>query len=232
MGPEELFDVVDDDDRVVGCASRRQCHGNPALIHRAVHVLVFNSRGELLLQRRAANKDIQPDRWDTSVGGHLDRGETYLAAARREMAEELALAGLPLTRLYPSRIRNEIESENIVTYLSVSDRQVRFEPTEISAVRYCSGEEIEAALGRELFTPNFEEEWRMFKDFCRRSGVALPGGLGLCRGDSSPDLLRKLSEEPGGGRRCDFAERYLNNFRATFERSVCFVCNSVWAALR
>src|SRR5512139_2732025 len=112
----ELFDIVDDDDRVIGTAPRSACHGNPALVHRAVHVLVVNGTGELLLQKRSPRKDIQPGKWDTSVGGHLEPGETYHAAALREMAEELGLTGLPLTFLYHSKIRNEIEAENIATY--------------------------------------------------------------------------------------------------------------------
>jgi len=76
-----------------------KCHGNPALVHRAVHVLVVNAAGELLLQKRSARKDIQPGKWDTSVGGHLEPGESYFAAALREMREELGLSGLPLTFL-------------------------------------------------------------------------------------------------------------------------------------
>src|SRR5512137_1106823 len=96
----ELFDIVDDDDRVIGTARRGECHGNPALIHRAVHVLVVNANGDMLLQKRSASKDIQPGKWDTSVGGHLEPGESYHAAAVREMQEELGLTGLPLTFLY------------------------------------------------------------------------------------------------------------------------------------
>ena len=67
----EFFDIVDDEDRVIGQAPRSQCHGDPRLVHRVAHVLVFNSRGELLLQKRSVTKDIQPGKWDTSVGGHL-----------------------------------------------------------------------------------------------------------------------------------------------------------------
>ena len=81
----ELFEIVDDNDLVIGTAPRRECHGNPALVHRAAHVLVFNRAGQLLLQKRSASKDIQPGKWDTSVGGHLDPGENYLTAAVREM---------------------------------------------------------------------------------------------------------------------------------------------------
>ena len=143
LSMEEIFDIVSEDDEVIGQAPRRMCHGNPALIHRAVHVLVFNPAGELLLQQRSPHKDIQPGKWDTSVGGHLAVGEPYLAAAHREMAEELGLNGLPLTFLYYSKIRNQVESENIATYLTITEREIDHDPAEITAVRFWSHADIE-----------------------------------------------------------------------------------------
>ena len=164
----DLFDIVDEADRVVGQAPRRACHGNPRLIHRAVHVLVFNRAGELLLQKRSADKDIQPGRWDTSVGGHLDPGEDYLTAARREMAEELGLEG-ELYFLYHSKIRNAIESENIATYLTWAETWGDYSRREISALRWWTPREIDAALGSGDFTPNFEEEWSAWQSWCREN---------------------------------------------------------------
>jgi isopentenyl-diphosphate delta-isomerase type 1 len=163
----ELFDIVDDDDRVIGTAPRHECHGNPALIHRAVHVLIFNRAGQLLLQKRSPDKDIQPGKWDTSVGGHLDPGETYLQAAIREMHEELGLSGLPLTFLYQSKIRNQIESENIATYLTCHEGPFTFSQREIDAVRFLNPPEIDRALGSGIFTPNFEQEWALFQNHAR-----------------------------------------------------------------
>jgi isopentenyl-diphosphate delta-isomerase type 1 len=192
---EEIFDIVSEDDEVIGQAPRRMCHGNPALIHRAVHVLVFNPAGELLLQQRSPHKDIQPGKWDTSVGGHLAVGEPYLAAAYREMTEELGLNGLPLTFLYYSRIRNQVESENIATYLTITEREIDHDPAEVTAVRFWSHAEIEQSLGREVFTPNFEEEWSMFKAFKRQYISESVGRSGLCSEDSLPDLWLKLRAE-------------------------------------
>jgi isopentenyl-diphosphate delta-isomerase type 1 len=197
--PHELFDIVNQDDDVIGQAERRACHGNPALIHRAIHVLVFHPSGRLLLQKRAPNKDIQPGKWDTSVGGHLNVGESYLAAARREMAEELGLTGVALTFLYRSRIRNRIESENVQTYLAITDKSIRFDPMEISGVRYWSSEEIARSLGKNTFTPNFEEEWALFQDFLRCSSGQETERLGFCSGDSFPDLWQKFSAGLSGG---------------------------------
>ncbi len=66
----EWLDVVNNDDIVIGRSRRSECHGNPELIHRSVHVHLVNDQGELLLQKRSMTKAIQPGRWDTSVGGH------------------------------------------------------------------------------------------------------------------------------------------------------------------
>lgn len=161
----EWFEIVDEHDRVVGRRLRSECHGNPAYVHRVAHVLVFNSDGKLILQKRSANKDIQPGRWDTSVGGHLDPGENYLQAAQREMREELSITDVVLKPLYPSQIRNEIESENIMTYLTVFDGEIHFDPYEIDEVKYWSNDEIVQNLGHDIFTPNFEQEWHMWTEW-------------------------------------------------------------------
>ena len=89
---DELFDVVDADDRPVGRATRAQVH-REGLCHRAVHLFVFNRRGELFLQQRSRLKDVDPRCWDSSAAGHLDAGEDYPQAAVRELAEELGIEG-------------------------------------------------------------------------------------------------------------------------------------------
>lgn len=87
---EEIFDVVDDRDRVIGKQTRREVHRR-GLKHRAVHVLVFNARGEVFLQKRSFKKDTFPGAWDSSASGHLDSGEKYDACAVRETREEIGL---------------------------------------------------------------------------------------------------------------------------------------------
>lgn len=159
---DEMLTRVTDADEVLGPVARRLVHGNPALIHRSVHVLVLGPDGRLLLQKRSLSKDTQPGKWDTSVGGHVGFGQTYSEAARREASEELGLALDSPVFLYPSRIRNSVESENIHTFLQVSPGPFRAEPGEIDELRFWSRAEIEAALGTGVFTPNFEEEFALF----------------------------------------------------------------------
>lgn len=90
MGGEDIFDVVNERDEVIGRAPRSEVHAR-GLRHRAAHVLVFNARGEVFLQKRSMFKDRQPGVWDSSVSGHVDSGEDYDACAVRETGEELGV---------------------------------------------------------------------------------------------------------------------------------------------
>jgi len=158
---EELFEIVDERDQVVGVATRRECHGNPALVHRTAHVVVFHPDGRILLQLRSALKDVQPGKWDTAVGGHLAPGEDYEAAASREMQEELGLSpDSKLDFLFDERIRNAIESENVRAFSCVSSGPFKFQPCEIDEVRFWTREELLAAIaqGAPSFTPNLVKE--------------------------------------------------------------------------
>jgi isopentenyldiphosphate isomerase len=170
---DELFEIVDESGKVLGVRPRRECHGNPALIHQAVHLLVFNRRGELFLQKRALNKDVQPGKWDSSVGGHMQPGETPLQAVLRETEEELGLRGTPVHFAYQYIWRNPRESELIRTYVAVSDGPFVLQSSEIDEGRFWSAAEITAHLGRDCFTPNFEFEFQKFQ----REGAALLRGL-------------------------------------------------------
>lgn len=177
----ELFEVVNERGEVIGTAPRNECHGNPALVHRAAHVLVFNSDGGLLLQLRSMDKDIQPGKWDTSVGGHLAVGETYEEAAEREMGEELGINGVELRYLYDYPLRNEVESENIRSFMVVYDGGLMHQPEEIDEVRHWSLDEIRKSLGSGVFTPNFEQEFGLYMAWLEKEkgrGKQLPGRAG------------------------------------------------------
>jgi isopentenyldiphosphate isomerase len=165
MAHDEIFDLVNEAGEVVGQALRSECHGNPALMHPVVHVLVHNRQGDLFLQKRALNKDIQPGRWDTSVGGHLLPGETVLDGARREMQEELGVADADLEQAYCYVWRTEIETERVTTFVTCHEGPFELQASEIDEGRFWTADEIEQVLGAGVLTPNFEHE---FRTFCRR----------------------------------------------------------------
>jgi len=158
---DELLDLVDDRNQVVGTISRRKVHGDPSLQHRAVHVFVRNSAGELFLQKRSANKRIQPGKWDTSVGGHVEAGQSYEDAAVKEAAEELGIAPEDSIRIRFSHEyvwKSDVETEHIRTYLLDFKGPFRLQPEEVDTGRFWSIEELKAAVGTGILTPNLEEE--------------------------------------------------------------------------
>jgi isopentenyldiphosphate isomerase len=162
---EERFPLVDEEGRVVGSALRREVHGDPRLIHPVIHCLITDAAGRLLLQRRSRDKDIQPGKWDTSVGGHVAYGETITAALARELREEVGVeaAALAPRFLYRYLMRNEIESELVHTFAGVGAGPFTRQESEIDELRFWTVAEIEAALGTGVLTPNFEEEFARFR---------------------------------------------------------------------
>lgn len=158
---DEIFEIVDENNNVIGTAKRSECHGNPALIHRTAHVVVFHPDGRLLLQKRANTKDVQPGKWDTAVGGHLDPGENFEQGARREMNEELGIpSDVPIEHLFDSRIRNEIESENVRIFSTTYSGNFKVQSEEIDEVKFWDVQELQNAIENtpDIFTPNLIEE--------------------------------------------------------------------------
>jgi isopentenyldiphosphate isomerase/intracellular septation protein A len=159
----EWFDIVTPEGRVIGKAPRPLCHGNPNLLHPVVHVHIFNSKGELWLQQRSETKDIQPGKWDTSVGGHVSSGEPIESALQREIQEELGIERIPHKPLYRYVMRNATESELVHTYQGFHNGPFSLPRTEIRAGRFWKIKEIEKNLGKNVFTPNFEQEFQMLR---------------------------------------------------------------------
>jgi len=128
---EEIFDVVNERDDVIGQRPRREVH-EQRLLHRAVHVLVFNSRGQLFLQKRSLKKDCFPGAWDSSASGHLDAGESYDACAVRELREELGLElAVPLKRLFKIDGCPETGYEFVWVYRCEAEGPFALHPEEI-----------------------------------------------------------------------------------------------------
>lgn len=161
MSNEELFPIVDPDGKVTGSATRHECHSGSMLLHPVVHLHVFSPDGALLLQKRSDDKDIQPGRWDTSVGGHVDYGETVEDALRREAGEELGLFGFEARPLAPYVFQSSVERELVNPFVTVvaEDYPFKFQREEISEIAFWTAEEIADALGKGILTPNFEQEY-------------------------------------------------------------------------
>jgi len=168
---EEWFDIFADDGRIVAEAPRSLCHRGTFFLHKTVHVIVMNGNGRILLQKRHPSKDIQPSRWDTSVGGHLRHAELPETGALREAAEELGLELSPgsIRECYDYRMRSDREAEWVHTFLHRTERtSFLFDPREITEVRFWTAEEIRRSLDSGIFTPNFIDEYRRFSEWKSR----------------------------------------------------------------
>ena len=162
---EETFPLVDESGNVTGSAPRSVCHNGTKLLHPVVHLHVFNKNGELFLQKRADNKDIQPGKWDTSVGGHIDYGEEVETALFREAWEELGIKDFVPVFGWKYIFESNIEKEFVYSYKTVYDGRFSLDPIEISDGRFWTIEEIKANIGKGIFTPNFEDEFgKMISD--------------------------------------------------------------------
>jgi len=167
---KELLEVFDAEGHLVGLFPRNECHKNKELAHRAVHILVFNSKGDILLQKRSAKKDLYPLMWDTSVGGHLSPKESYLDAAARECEEELGFRPRNLVWLYRYTMFAENETELVETFFTIYDGPYTPCGEEVLEVKPFSVEELFKEDVKSLCSPFFLKELEVFKNFLKERG--------------------------------------------------------------
>jgi isopentenyldiphosphate isomerase len=150
---DEWVDVVDEDDRVVGRATRADMRARN-LPHRAVYVFVRNMRGELFVHRRTLTKDVYPGYCDVTIGGVVAAGEEYDAAAERELAEELGLMGAPLTRLGNIRYSDEGTRVCGMVYVARHDGPFVLQAEEIASGGFVPLAEAERMAREERCCPD------------------------------------------------------------------------------
>jgi len=158
----EIFPLVDEDGKVIGSATREECHNGSKRLHPVVHLHVFNSKGEVYLQKRPAWKDIQPNKWDTAVGGHIDYGEKPEEALMREVNEELGIVEFAPIAMGKYVFNGRRERELVYVYRTIYDEPIHPSTEELDGGRFWTLDEIQDAVGCGVLTPNFESEFQHF----------------------------------------------------------------------
>lgn len=157
---EEWFPLVNEEGETIGKATRKECHSGSKKLHPVVHLHIFNEAGELYLQKRSMDKDIQPGKWDTAVGGHIDYGETVEEALRREVREEVGITGFTPQFITRYVFESAIEKELVNTFRTTYNGPITPDASELDGGRFWSPAEILENMGKGVFTPNFESEYK------------------------------------------------------------------------
>lgn len=157
--PETLLPEVDEQGNITGTMTRAEAHSGTKHLHPVVHLHVFNSKGDLYLQKRPDWKDIQPGKWDTAVGGHIDLGESVEQALHREVKEEIGITDYTPERLKHYVFESDKEKELVFVFRTVYDKPINPDKEELADGRFWSRQEIRNNIGKGIFTPNFENEY-------------------------------------------------------------------------
>lgn len=157
---QEYFPLVNEEGKTIGKATRKECHSGSKMLHPVVHLHIFNDNGDLYLQKRSMRKDIQPGKWDTAVGGHIDYGESVEEALRREVREELGVTDFSPIKITSYIFESAIEKELVNTFCTVYNGPFNPDPEELDGGRFWAIDEILESIGKGIFTPNFENEFQ------------------------------------------------------------------------
>ena len=157
---QEYFPLVNEEGKTIGKATRKECHSGSKMLHPVVHLHIFNDNGDLYLQKRSMRKDIQPGKWDTAVGGHIDYGESVEEALRLEVREELGVTDFSPIKITSYIFESAIEKELVNTFRTVYNGPFNPDPEELDGGRFWAIDEILESIGKGIFTPNFENEFQ------------------------------------------------------------------------
>jgi isopentenyldiphosphate isomerase len=161
---EEWVPLVDEKGQITGQAPRSQVHNGSKLLHPVVHMQVINNNKAVLLQKRPASKLIQPNKWDTAVGGHISAGETLEEALRKEAFEEIGLKDFSAKLLKIYRWESEVEAELVYLFTTHDYKSYHVHSDEVEEARFWTKNQVEKQIGQNVFTPNFEYEFELLKD--------------------------------------------------------------------
>lgn len=159
----EYFPVVEPSGLVIGRSARDYCHGGAKPLHPVIHIHIINRFSCIYLQKRPMTKDIQPGKWDTAVGGHVSYGERILEAVYREAYEELRFSEFNPIHIETYEFESSVEREMVNVFAVVGSYELTPDPEEVAEGRWWPLEEIDANIGKGVFTPNFESEFQMIR---------------------------------------------------------------------
>ena len=163
-GNTEILPIIEPGGLVIGRSTRKACHTHPELLHPVVHLHIIDPYDNIFLQKRSASKDLYPGRWDTAVGGHVTYGESLIESLIREAGEELAFVDFNPSFLGEYIWRSPNESEMVNIFATVTDRDISPDNDEVDEGRWWTAREVEAAIGKDILTPQFEQEFKRIKD--------------------------------------------------------------------
>lgn len=163
VADEEWLPIVNEKGEILGKAPRSVCHKGEKLLHPVVHLHVFNTQKQVYLQKRPMNKLVQPGKWDTAVGGHISFGETLETALKREAWEEIGLQNFSAKLVRTYRWDSEMESELVYVFVTYDYKSIHLHSDEVEEGKFWTFKQIEANLGQEILTPNFEYEYQLLK---------------------------------------------------------------------
>ena len=160
----EMVPVVEENGLVIGQTTRQSAHSGTKLMHPVIHLHIINRDGCLYIQKRSMKKDLLPGCWDTAVGGHVDYGESLEEALYREASEELGFRDFNPLFLKSYVWESAREKELVNVFATVGNFSLKPDNDEVAEGRYWRMSDIESDLGKGLFTPNFEQEFKSIKD--------------------------------------------------------------------
>ncbi len=159
----EYFPVVEPSGLVIGRSTREYCHGGAKPLHPVIHIHIIDRFSRIYLQKRSMKKDIQPGKWDTAVGGHVSYGESVVEAVYREAFEELRLIEFNPIYIETYQFESSVEKEMVSVFAAVGAYDLTPDMDEVDEGRWWPIEEIDANIGKGVFTPNFESEFQMIR---------------------------------------------------------------------